>query len=125
MFWPAPQAATLVLGDDGAGHGAPLLHVGLSEQAEQDRRRLVGDRQSLHTQLSLGLQRLQSCAFLAQIRIDQVTDAGLQRILQLAHELQVGAEGVGAGAQAAQSSRDWNEPSVRYKEYGFRVARTL
>src|SRR5205823_11991056 len=71
----------------------------LAEKAEEDRRRLVGDRQGLDAQLLLGLQGLQLRAFLRQVRIDDVADAGVDGVLQLAHEVEVRLLGLGAGAE--------------------------
>jgi alpha-L-fucosidase len=56
----------------------------------------------LDAQLLLGLQRLQLGAFLGQVGVDQVAHAGVEAVLQLADEGQVGVQAGRAGAQRGQ-----------------------
>src|SRR6185295_15581571 len=58
----------------------------LTEEAQQDRRGLVGDRERLDAQLLLGLQSLQASAFLRQVGVDEVAHAGVDGVLQLRDE---------------------------------------
>ena len=68
-----------------AGSYAPPFS-GLAEQRQDRLRRLVGDRQSLDAKLLLDLQGLQRGAFLGHVGVDQVADAGRQRVGQLLGE---------------------------------------
>ena len=54
---------------------SPLEGFVLLEQRQDGLRRLVRNRQGLHAQLLLDLQRLQLGAFLRHVRVDQVADA--------------------------------------------------
>src|SRR5690606_16923836 len=76
----AGQDGVSVMRPGSVGRGARPRPSGrsLAEQSEQDGGRGVGDRQRLHTQLLLGLQSLESGAFLGQIGVHQVADAGFQ-----------------------------------------------
>src|SRR5581483_6273572 len=87
---------------DGGETNSPPPPSGLSEQAEQDGRRLVGDRERLNAQLLLGLQRLEVRAFLRQVGVHEVADARVDRVLQALDERQVRREGLVAGAQLAE-----------------------
>ena len=65
----------------------------LAEERQDGLRRLVGDGERLDTQLLLDLQRLESCAFLGQVGIDQIANSLLQRITQAGHETLVYLKG--------------------------------
>jgi hypothetical protein len=47
----------------------------LAEERQDQRRRLVGDRESLRAELLLDLQRLEAGRFLRQVSVDEVADA--------------------------------------------------
>lgn len=53
---------------------APTLAVNLTEQRLNDRWSLVGNRQRLHPELLLGLQRLELGTFARHIRVNEVAD---------------------------------------------------
>src|SRR5271163_1668842 len=104
----APALVTmLVISPPGAertaGRKGPPPHaIGLTEETEQHRARLVGDRQRLDAKLLLGLQGGQLSAFLAEVGVDQIADAGVERVLQVLHEGQLVLQGGRAGAEHAQ-----------------------
>src|SRR5689334_22631505 len=58
----------------------------LAEQRQDRLRRLIGDRQSLYAELLLDLQRLQRCAFVRHVGVDQLADTGGQRVGELLAE---------------------------------------
>src|SRR5579862_6882462 len=79
-----------------------LTRLGLPEEAEQRGARLVGDRERLDAKLLLGLQGGQLSAFLAEVGVDQVADAGVQRVLQVLNEGQLVLQGRGPVAEVAK-----------------------
>src|SRR5665213_3605590 len=74
----------------------------LAKETEENRARLVGDRQRLDAKLLLGLQGGQLSAFLAEVGVDQVADPGVQGVLQVLNEGQFVLQGRGPGAELAQ-----------------------
>src|SRR3984957_18560003 len=85
-----------------AASGPPSHASELPEETQKDRTRLVGDRQRLDAKLLLGLQGGQLSAFLAEVGVDQVTDPGVQGVLQVLNEGQLVLQGRGPGAELAQ-----------------------
>ena len=65
---------------------------GLLEQTVDDLRRLVGNRQSLHTKLLLCLQSLELGALFRHVRIDKIADTCLQRISKFRREFMMDRE---------------------------------
>ena len=55
----------------------------LAEERQDQRRRLVGDREGLRAQLLLDLQRLEAGAFFRQVSVDEVADALLDDVREL------------------------------------------
>uniref|UniRef100_A0A0N5A026 NAD-specific glutamate dehydrogenase n=1 Tax=Parastrongyloides trichosuri TaxID=131310 RepID=A0A0N5A026_PARTI len=96
------RASCLLTCERGRAGRPALDHVLLAEQTEQNRARLVRDRQRLHTQLLLGLQSRQARAFLGQVGVHQVADADFKRVLHLAGEGQRPFQRLGHGAQRTQ-----------------------
>src|ERR1019366_8894369 len=82
--------------------GPPPHALDLPEETQEDRARLVGDRQRLDAKLLLGLQGGQLSAFLAEVGVDQVADPGVQGVLQVLNEGQLVLQGRGPGAELAQ-----------------------
>src|SRR5689334_1605767 len=83
-------------------YAAPSLFPDSAEQAQDVRRRRVGDRERLDAQLLLGLQRLELGAFLGEVGVDEVAHGGVQGVLQLADEGGVAVERLGTGAELGQ-----------------------
>ena len=94
----SPSQLRSRLGGSDGSHGSCSVEIGgepklpafsvsaLAEERQHDRRRRVGDRQSLRAQLLLHLQRLQAGRFLGEVGVDEVADTGFDRIRQLAQE---------------------------------------
>ena len=73
-----------------------------AEQRQDDLRRGVGDRQRLGAELLLHLQGLKARAFLGEVGVHQVADAGVEHIRQLADEDRVTLELLLLRAEVAQ-----------------------
>ena len=69
------------------------------EQLQDGLRTLVGDGERLHAQLLLDLECLQVRAFLAEVGVHEVADALLQDVHQLAGELGLDVDALGARAE--------------------------
>src|SRR5260221_9674588 len=93
---PAPRNVSLV---------KPFRRF-LTEQGEDGARTLVGDRQRLHAELLLGLQRLEVGALGREVGVDQLTDAAGQRVGQRLDEVGLGGDLVRCRAELAQRRLD-------------------
>src|SRR6185312_10850781 len=93
-------------GAGGARRSGPPPRTRLAEERDDGLRRLVGDRQRLHAQLLLDLQRLEHRALVGHVGVDQVADAGGQRIGQLLGKADLDRELLRAGRQFRQGGVD-------------------
>ena len=66
--------------------GAPRASAAL-EELENCARPGIGDRQRLHAELLLDLERLQVGAFLGEVSVDQVAETFLENVDELAREI--------------------------------------
>src|SRR5260221_1638942 len=78
----------------------------LAEERQHGARALVGDRQRLDAELLLGLQRLKVGAFGREVGVDQLPDAGGQRVGQALDEVRLRRQLVCRRAQRAQRGLD-------------------